>query len=447
MKTTSLIPTFNLPADYKAALARLNIPPADPKHAHTTELAKTVRAIINRVRTEGDNALLHYTKTLDKLTTQAYKLRVTASDFECLTANPLDSALITAIETAITNIKTFHSKQTIEPIHHTGKLGEKLTLRPSPINAVALYIPGGTAGSTPLISTLIMNAIPAQLAGVKRLVVMTPPMPTGNLAPVLLYTLKRLGIDEIYKIGGAQAIAAGAYGTESIAPVDFISGPGNEYVTEAKRQVFGTVGIESLSGNSEIVVLSDGSSPTEHIASDLLSQAEHAGNEMVCLITTSLSHGKAVIGSIEKWLPQLSRKEIISKSLARRSALVIVKELREAHPFINALAPEHLELSVENPHDHLKAIHHAGAIFLGRWSSEPIGDYIAGCNHILPTSTSARFASPLTVQHFYKWTNVIDYTEDAFTAYAPHAARLAAAETLSAHKNALDIRTSSPPSD
>ncbi len=436
--TTEVLPYFTYPAEQKSLLARLQ-PASSAQAAAAIQVA--VSAIIAAVRAEGDAALKRYTESFDKLSIPAgFKFRVTSSELLAAQKASLPSELKAAIAAARANIHAFHAHQLkaeAPAVPYVGRYGEQLSLRSTALAAVGIYVPGGSGGQTPLISTLLMNVIPAQLAGVQRIAVVSPPTATGTLVLPLLYTLAELGITEVYKIGGAQAIAALAYGTANIAPVHFISGPGNAYVTEAKRQVYGQVGIESLAGHSELVVLADGTLSARHAALELLAQAEHAGNEMACLITPSRSYAKAVTAELSAVLPSLSRRALIEQSFARRGACVIVKDLSSAYTLINAIAPEHLAILCAKPETALPHIHHAAAIFLGSWSSGPIGDYIAGSNHVLPTGSAARFASPLSVAHFRKQNNIIKYTREAFTHYAPHAATLAAAEQLSAHKRAV----------
>ena len=304
------------------------------------------------------------------------------------------------------------------------------------IDAVGLYVPGGTAFYP---SSVLMNAVPAKVAGVKRLV-MVVPSPNGVLNPVLLVAASVAGVDEIYKIGGAQAVAALAYGTKTIAPVDKIVGPGNAYVAEAKRQVFGTVGIDMIAGPSEILVIADGQNNLDWIAADLLSQAEHDVLAQSILITTDSDFADKVVSEIERILPTLPRRDIAAKSWADFGAVIIVKNWQEAAEINNKIAPEHLELAIENPDKLLPLIRHAGAIFLGRHTPEAIGDYIAGASHVLPTTRTARFSSGLAVFDFLKRSSIIGCTANSLTNLSKPAQILAEVEGLHAHKLSISVR-------
>lgn len=398
-----------------------------------------VHSIIDRVKKTGNEALFSYTQEFDGVSLSLKDLSLSPEEIE-QKSKSVDVSFIEAIDQAISNIKAFHQYQTIDSYTHTGVYGEKLSQKVDPLESAAIYVPGGIGGKTPLISSLLMNAIPAKLAGCKRIVGFSPPMQEKTLNVELLYTFKRLGINEVYKVGGAQAVAAAAYGTQSIDKCDIIVGPGNAYVTTAKKIVYGDIMIDGIFGPSEIVLINDGSGNPVHLASDLISQAEHAGDELSVLLTTDSDFADEVETQVKKILVTLERKDIIEKSLAKRSAVVILKNINEAIDIANKIAPEHLELSLINPHPYVEKINRAGAIFVGDFSPEPIGDYIAGTNHVLPTNGSARFSSPLGVYNFLKRKNVIEYNREAFEAYAPHAITLARAEKLTAHANALEVR-------
>ncbi|MGH8668083.1 MAG: histidinol dehydrogenase, partial [Burkholderiales bacterium] len=312
-------------------------------------------------------------------------------------------------------------------------MGEKF----DPIERVGIYIPGGTAS---LVSTVYMTVIPAKQAGVKRIILCTPPRKDGSVDPHILAVASLLDVDEVYKMGGAQAIAAMAFGTKSVPKVDKIVGPGNAYVAEAKRQVFGQVGIDMLAGPSEILVISDGRTPADWLAMDLFSQAEHDESAQAILLSPDRRHLDAVHGSIEKLIKQMPRQDTIKASLEGRGALIETRDLEEACALASRIAPEHLELSVEDPEAWLPLLANAGAIFLGRWSSEAIGDYCAGPNHVLPTSGSARFSSPLGVYDFQKRTSIIEVSQAGARSLGRVCAVLAEGEGLSAHARAAEMR-------
>ncbi len=391
--------------------------------------------MITRVRTEGDEAIRDYSKQFDQ---------VVLDEIKVLPAQIRDSSgsevLKKSLQTAISNIRKFHKKQLLKDVSFQGKFKESLKQVISAIEKVGVYVPGGRGGTTPLVSTLLMNVIPAQIAGVKEINLCTPPRKDGTISPVLLYAAKLLKIENIFKIGGAQAIAALAYGTKSVPACDIIVGPGNEYVTYAKKLVFGDVMIDGLNGNSEIVILSDGSEKASYLTADLLSQAEHAGNELVLLFTDSEAHGKKIENEIKKQVSKLPRQKEIVSSLEKRGGIVIVDDWQRAFSCVNEIAPEHLEVHLKNHRAALKNISNAGTIFVGKYSSEPIGDYICGTNHVLPTNQTARFSSPLGVYTFLKRTNVIRYNKQAFDHYKPMAIHLAESENLMAHAEALRIR-------
>ena len=402
-------------------------------------LFSQVTEIVRRVHREGDKALSFYTRKFDGVEIRDGDVAVSQKEFK-VARERVDSTFKGAIAAAIKNITRFHSLQKTESLEYKGESGEKLSLRVRPIERVGIYVPGGSGGNTPLVSTVLMNAIPARLAGASEIVAVSPPQKGMTLDPHLLYALQEVGVSHAFKCGGAQAIAACSYGTETIPRCHIIVGPGNKYVTAAKRIVFGDVMIDGVYGPSEIVVISDGSGDARHTASDLISQAEHAGDELSVLITPDETFAEEVCQCIEKQSALLERKSLIESSLRSRGACVRVRNLDEAIDIANRIAPEHLELDIEDAESYVDRITHAGAIFIGRFTPEPIGDYISGTNHVLPTRGAAKFASPLGVYTFQKRTNVIRYTREAFVRDAPHAMKLADVEGLTAHRDALAIR-------
>lgn len=401
------------------------------------DLLNRVNFIINSVRDEGDKALVSFTKEFDKVDLIPQKIPFNLNQVSSKNIHP---KFVSALEQAIENITAFHRLQIPSNLSYQGKYGEKLSQQFTPIENVGVYVPGGKGGLTPLVSSFLMNVIPAQLAGVKEITVISPPNQGLGLDDHLVFAIKKLGIEKVFLSGGAQAIAALAYGTQTISPVDIIVGPGNQYVNLAKKLVFGEVMIDGLYGHSEIVIISDGSSSPRWVAADLLSQAEHAGGELVVLITNNRKHAEEVNREVEKLMSQLARKDLIESSLDKRGLIVVVEDLKVTPEIVNHIAPEHLELLVEDYEKLLPQIKHVGAIFIGEFASEPIGDYICGTNHILPTNRSARFSSPLGVYTFLKRTNLIEYNQEAFDAYAPAAMVLAEIENLTAHQKALEVR-------
>lgn len=400
-----------------------------------------VATIIKEVKERGDGALLDYTAKFDRVRLQPEQLRVTELEFETARcATPED--FLEAIRQAKANILSFHQKQLPKDWLDLKDDGIVLGQRYIPVDSAGLYVPGGVAGSTPLVSSLLMNVLPAVVAGVKRIIVCTPPNASGGVNPYILVTAAECGITEVYKVGGAQAIAAMAFGTETIAPVDVITGPGNQYVTEAKRQVFGYVGLDMLAGPSEILIIADENNDPTYLAADLLSQAEHGPVDEAgaFLLTPSVKLAQAVAGEVDRQLGQLSRNTIAAASLEKSGAIIVTRDLEEAFELANYTAAEHLELLVADPWNHLSKIKHAGAVFIGPYSTEPIGDYIAGTNHVLPTNATSRFASGLSVDHFIKRTSIIAYNQPGIVKYGPAAIKIAAVEGLDAHANAIKVR-------
>ena len=392
----------------------------------------TVRAIIADVRARGDAAVLEYTRRFDRVTASSLsELEIGKEKLEAsLRTVPSQQAL--ALRSAAERIKRFHEKQVQESWEYTERDGTRLGQRVTALDRVGLYVPGGKAAYP---SSVLMNALPAKVAGVRELIMVSP-----NSSPLVLAAAALAGVDRVFAIGGAQAVAALAYGTKSLPRVDKIVGPGNAYVAEAKRQVFGQVGIDMVAGPSEILVICDGKTPADWVAMDLFSQAEHDEDAQALLLSPESSFLGAVEQAIEKLLPQMPRKDVIAKSLAARGALILTRDLDEACALSARIAPEHLELSVENPDAWLPKLGAAGAIFLGRWSSEAIGDYCAGPNHVLPTAGTARFSSPLGVYDFQKRTSVIGVSEASAVALGKIAKTLAEGEGLTAHARSAEMR-------
>ncbi len=435
-----MIPLYTF-AQRKQFLARLQ-EKEQSSHAKQARasLHKTVSNIIEEVQNNGDAALLEYTKAFDGLSMRADQLAVTAIERKEASAE-VSPQFKEAIKIAKRNIENFHKLQIQRDIHYTGQYGEKLSLRARPLGKAGLYIPGGKAGKTPLFSTLLMTAIPAKLAGVKKIVVCSPPQSNLRLSPKLLYVAESLGITEIYKVGGAQAIAALAYGTKSLPAVDIIAGPGNAFVSYAKKMVFGDVMIDSLAGPSEIAIIADDSANAQRIVLDMLAQAEHQGQELAVLFTNSKKLAQKTISLITENLASYQRHDAISRSLKKRGAVMLVDNMDQAASMVNALAPEHLEILTEQDNERLlDKISHAGAIFLGDCSCESVADYLAGTNHVLPTAGTARFSSALGVSNFMRYTSIIRYTKEAFNAYGPAAAQLAQHEGLEGHARSITKR-------
>lgn len=400
----------------------------------TEEQRKSVQSIIDDVKNNGDEAVLRYTKQFDQVSLENY--RITKEEFD-EAYDSMDGEFITILEEAAANIRRFHEKQLSTSWFDTSSDGTILGQKITPIDAAGVYVPGGTAAYP---SSVFMNIIPAQVAGVERIVMTTPPGKDGNVPAGVLVSARILGITEVYKIGGAQAIASLAYGTETIDPVDKITGPGNVYVALAKREVFGDVDIDMIAGPSEIAVLADETARAKEIASDLLSQAEHDARSSSVLVTTSGSLAEHVQEEVEWQLQQLPREKIARKSVEDYGMILLCSTWDEAIETINDIAPEHLEVICEDPFGSLAKIRHAGAIFLGPYSSEPVGDYFAGPNHVLPTNGTARFSSPLNVDDFLKKSSVISYSQEALQQHADKIARFARLEGLEGHARAIESR-------
>lgn len=411
--------------NFAAAFARLLVSPAEAD----PELVQTVSQILRSVASEGDAALLQLTNELDQREAPtAASLRVQAQAMEEAVA-AIDAEVRTALERAAERIRVFHERQLASSWQFEDGEGNVLGQRISALDRVGVYVPGGRA-SYP--SSVLMNAIPAKVAGVAQ-IVMVSPAPGGDINPVVLAAAALAGVDEVYTVGGAQAVAALAYGTDTLPRVDKIVGPGNRYVAEAKRQVFGRVGIDMVAGPSEILIIADGSVDPEWVTMDLFAQAEHDEFAQAVLISPDGDYLDAVDECIARLLPTLSRRDIVSVSLKNRGALIKVPDLEVAVNLSNQLAPEHLELAVTNPQQVLEGICAAGAIFMGAMSSEALGDYCAGPNHVLPTAGSARFASPLGVYDFQRRSSVIQISSDGAQRLGEVATVLADAEALEAH--------------
>lgn len=398
----------------------------------------TVREILHAVKRQGNQALVQYTADFDRVSLTADELRVTGAELDAA-YQQVSKPLLDALRVACKNIEAFHRqrlpKSWVQFEDHGVVLGKRYT----PVDRAGIYVPGGRAAYP---STVLMNAIPAKVAGVERIVMVTPPGPDRSITPAVLVAAQEAGISEIYRVGGAQAIAALAYGTETIPAVDVITGPGNIYVTLAKKLVFGTVGIDSLAGPSEVLVIADASANPVHVASDLLAQAEHDPLAASILITTSVPLASAVADEVARQLISHPRQTLTEKSIANYGLAIVVDTLEQAADLSNQFAPEHLQLEVEEPWEMLEHIRHAGAIFLGHATPEAIGDYLAGPNHTLPTSGAARYASPLSTETFMKHSSLIQYSSTALQGVAEAIAVLTEAEGLPSHGESVSRRLS-----
>ena len=418
-------------AGFEPAFRRL----LEAKRESAADVDAAVAAIIEDVALRGDAALIDYTRRFDGVDLAASDLRLTRAEITEGAAGAPSEA-VAALRLAAERIASFHHHQLPPAIDYVDALGVRLANRWRPIAAAGLYVPGGSAAYP---SSVLMNALPAKVAGVERLV-MTVPMPRGVLNPLVLAAAELVGIDEIYRVGGAQAIAALAYGTATIAQVDKIVGPGNAYVAAAKRRVFGRVGIDMIAGPSEILVVADRHNDPEWIAADLLSQAEHDSAAQAILVTDDAGFAAAVEAAVEGHLARLPRRQIARASWRAHGAILLVCNWEEAAALVDQIAPEHLEVALDEADAFAERVRHAGAIFLGRHTPEAIGDYIAGPNHVLPTSRSARFASGLGVLDFLKRSSLVRCNPASLAALAPAAIRLADAEGLQAHALSLSIR-------
>jgi histidinol dehydrogenase len=398
-----------------------------------------VSRILADVRRRGDQALVEYSRRFDAPGFTLRDLRVGPVEFR-QAASAADRGFTRALTRAATQIEAFHRRQVRSSFISLDRAGTMLGQLVRPVERVGVYVPGGQGGNTPLVSSVLMGAIPARVAGVAQVVMVTPPMADGRVNPHLLLAARKAGVDEVYKAGSAWAVAALAYGTETIPRVDVIVGPGNRYVTLAKQIVAGTVGIDILAGPSEILIIADESADPEFIAADLLSQAEHDPMASAVLVTARRELAQAVKAALGRQLAQLARAEIARESIRRFGALIVVRDVAAAIELANRMAPEHLELQLRDPFAHLGAIRNAGAVFLGEYTPEPVGDYVAGPNHVLPTAGTARFASALSVDNFVKRTSLIHYSADALRREAADILRLAEVEGLGAHANSIRVR-------
>ena len=399
------------------------------------EFEGRVNAIITAVKNDRDTAVFNYTKQFDGADINSSNVKVTKEEIE-EAYKLVDPKLLDVIRKALVNIKTFHEKQVQNSWFTTNDgiiLGQKVTA----LDKAGVYVPGGTAVYP---SSVLMNVLPAKVAGVNKIIMCTPPDKNGKVYPSTLVAANEAGVDEIYKVGGAQAIAAMAFGTESIPKVDKIVGPGNIYVALAKKAVFGYVSIDSIAGPSEILVLADETANPRYVAADLLSQAEHDEMASAILITTSMDIAKAVSEEVDKFVAVLSRKEIIQKSLDNYGYILVAANMDEAIDAVNDIASEHMEIVTKDPFHIMTRIKNAGAIFIGEYSSEPLGDYFAGPNHVLPTNGTAKFFSPLSVDDFIKKSSIISYSREALEKVHANIEQFAECEQLTAHANSIKVR-------
>ncbi|MBQ7432086.1 MAG: histidinol dehydrogenase [Lachnospiraceae bacterium] len=395
-----------------------------------------VQKIVDDVKDRGDAALFGYTKEFDKAEINPDNIRVTEDEIaEAMTQ--VDPELIAVMKKSLKNIRAFHELQKRKSWFESRPDGTILGQKITPLESVGVYVPGGKAAYP---SSVLMNIIPAEVAGVERIVMVTPPGKDGKVNPVTLTAAHLAGATEVYKVGGAQAIAALAFGTESVPKVNKIVGPGNIYVALAKKSVYGHVSIDSIAGPSEIMVVADESANPHFVAADLLSQAEHDELASAILVTTSMELAEQVSAEVDQFLPRLSRREILEKSLANYGRILVVDSMEEAIRTANEIAPEHLELLTKNPFEVMTKIRNAGAIFLGDYSSEPLGDYFAGPNHVLPTNGTAKFFSPLNVDDYIKKSSIIYYSKEALEAAHEDIIKFAESEYLTAHANSIRVR-------
>ncbi len=406
---------------------------------YTKKAYADVTRILENVRKNGDAALIRYTNQFDAPGLDIEGLEVTPEEMRSALKS-VDRSFSRSLGLATAQIEAFHKRQVRNSWFSEDRPGTLLGQLVRPVDRVGVYVPGGMGGNTPLVSSVLMGVIPARIAGVKHITMATPPTKDGTINPHLLAAAKKVGVDQVVKVGSAWAIGALAYGTETVPRADVIVGPGNIWVTLAKKIVSGTVGIDMIAGPSEVLVIADETANPAYTAADLLSQAEHDSLASAILVTTSKRTAKAVSQEITRQLALLPRRDIAEKSLAGYGAIIVVPDLDNAIALANRLAPEHLELHIDSPFDHVGKIRHAGAIFMGQYTPEPVGDYIAGPNHVLPTAGTARFASALSVDHFIKKTSLVYYNEEAFRKDAPHIMRLAEIEGLSAHARSVKVR-------
>lgn len=422
-------------SDFEAQFAALRV----AEQSLDEQVSATVADIIADVAARGDSAVLEYTARFDGVEADSLAA-LEVSRERCAAARAsIDQTHLEALEYAAGRIRDYHQHQVQQSWQYTDELGNELGQKITPLDRVGIYVPGGKA-SYP--SSVLMNSIPARVAGVGE-IIMVVPAPRGEISDLVLAAANIAGVDRVFTIGGAQAVAALAYGTQTVAAVDKIVGPGNAYVAAAKRQVFGRVGIDMVAGPSEILIICDGSTDPDWVAMDLFSQAEHDENAQALLLCPDSDYLDAVARSVERLLPQLERADIVRASLQARGALIGTRDLAEAVALSNRIAPEHLELSVANPDALLSAVRHAGAIFMGAYTSEALGDYCAGPNHVLPTAGSARFSSPLGVYDFQKRSSLINCSAEGVRVLGNVACALAEGESLSAHAGSARMRLDS----
>ena len=420
-------------ADFPAAFTTL----VDARREADEDVSRDVTAILKAVRAGGDAALADYTQRFDRHDLNVSGWAVTAAETRAA-LDGISAELRDALELAAARIADYHEKQKPQDSDGVDAAGVRLGARWTPVDAAGLYVPGGRAAYP---SSLLMNVIPAKVAGVQRIAMVTP-TPGGEINPLVLAAAQIAGIEEIWRVGGAQAVAALAYGTDRIRPVDVITGPGNAWVAEAKRQLYGVVGIDMVAGPSEIVVVADGRNDPEWTAADLLSQSEHDPTSQSILFTDDAAFADAVAAAVERQIPALFTSAVARTSWDANGAIIIVRDLDEAMPLVDRLAPEHLELAVEDPEPLFAQVRHAGSVFLGRMTPEAVGDYVAGPNHVLPTGRRARFSSGLSVLDFMKRTSFLSLDRDAIGAIGPAAVALARAEGLPAHAASVALRLS-----
>lgn len=408
----------------------------DSKREASADVAAAVADIIARVRAQGDAALIDLSRTFDRVDLGALGIRVTEAEIAAARAS-IDAETLEALEFAKARIERHHARQKPQDDRYTDALGVELGHRWTPVDAVGLYVPGGTAAYP---SSVLMNAVPAKVAGVPR-VVMVVPAPDGEIAPLVLAAAGIAGVDEVYRVGGAQAVAALAYGTHTLAPVDKIVGPGNAYVAAAKRQVFGKVGIDMVAGPSEVLILADDTANADWIAADLLAQAEHDTAAQSILVTDSAALAARVEAAVTDMLATLPRTEIAGASWDVHGAIILVQDFDEAVELANRIAAEHLEIQCADAEAIAAKVRHAGAIFIGAHTPEAIGDYVGGSNHVLPTARSARFSSGLGVLDFMKRTSILKCTPDSLAVLGPPAVRLSRVERLDAHGRSILVRS------
>jgi histidinol dehydrogenase len=435
-----MLKIFDYPsADAEKALARI----ASRGLAFTKKEHAAVGRILDDVKSRGDAALVDYTRRFDAPDFSTKDMTAGARELAAA-KSAADASFLRALNRAASQIEAFHRRQLRSGFISLERPGTMLGQLVHPVERVGVYVPGGQGGKTPLVSSVLMGAIPARVAGVPKIVMASPPTADGRINPYLLLAARKAGVDEVYKVGGAWAIGALAFGTATIPKVDVIVGPGNLYVTLAKKIVAGTVGIDIIAGPSEVLVVADDSADPEFIAADLLAQAEHDPRASAVLATPSPALAAGVRVEVQRQLSGLGRAEIARISIGRFGAVFVVKDVPGAIDLSNRVAPEHLELHLRDPFSHLGGIRNAGAVFIGAYTPEPVGDYVAGPNHVLPTAGTARFASALSVDHFLKRTSVIHYSAAAFRREAADIMRLADVEGLGAHANSIRVRLRRP---